>query len=70
MPGTVVRVLAEAGASVTSGQPLIVLESMKMERTMTAPGDGTVIDLNVRPGDQIDAGRVLAVVDPVTRRGV
>jgi acetyl/propionyl-CoA carboxylase alpha subunit len=62
MPGSVVRVLAEAGAAVTAGQALVVLEAMKMEHTVTAPVDGTVAEMNVGPGDQVDTGQVLAVV--------
>jgi acetyl/propionyl-CoA carboxylase alpha subunit len=63
MPGSVVRVLAEAGAAVTAGQALVVLEAMKMEHTVTAPVDGTVAEVNVGPGDQVDTGQVLAVVE-------
>jgi propionyl-CoA carboxylase alpha chain len=40
MPGSVVRVLAEAGSAVTAGQPLLVLEAMKMEHEIVAPVDG------------------------------
>lgn len=63
MPGSVVRVLVEAGAAVTKGQPLVVLEAMKMEHTVTSPVDGTVSDLRVAAGQQVAAGSVLAVVD-------
>ena len=62
MPGGVVRVLAEPGATVTAGQPLVVLEAMKMEHTVVAPVDGTVTEVHVGPGDQVDTGQVLAVV--------
>ncbi|MFC4946494.1 biotin carboxylase N-terminal domain-containing protein [Pseudonocardia sp. GCM10023141] len=65
MPGGVVRVLAEAGATVTAGQPLVVLEAMKMEHTVAAPVAGQVVEVHVRPGDQVVTGQVLAVVaDP------
>ncbi len=63
MPGGVVRVLAAVGAVVTAGQPLVVLEAMKMEHTIVAPVDGTVTEVGVAPGDQVDTGQVLAVVD-------
>ncbi|GEL22439.1 acetyl/propionyl-CoA carboxylase subuit alpha [Pseudonocardia sulfidoxydans NBRC 16205] len=66
MPGGVVRVLAEAGASVTAGQPLVVLEAMKMEHTVAAPVDGIVSEIHVAQGDQVDTGQVLAVVDEMT----
>jgi propionyl-CoA carboxylase alpha chain len=62
MPGTVVRVLAEAGEAVTAGRALLVLEAMKMEHTIAAPADGTLDELRVGPGDQVDSGQVLAVV--------
>jgi propionyl-CoA carboxylase alpha chain len=63
MPGAVVRVLVEAGDTVTKGQPLVVLEAMKMEHTVASPADGTVSEVRVTAGQQVDAGSVLAVVD-------
>jgi propionyl-CoA carboxylase alpha chain len=63
MPGSVVRVLVEAGAAVAKGQALVVLEAMKMEHTIAAPADGTVSQVGVAPGQQVDAGAVLAVVE-------
>ncbi|WP_328527845.1 biotin/lipoyl-binding protein [Nocardioides sp. NBC_00368] len=65
MPGSVVDVLAEAGSDVTEGQPLLVLEAMKMQHTVTAPTDGVLTQINVTPGTQVAAGEVLAVVEPV-----
>ncbi|MDQ2815051.1 MAG: biotin/lipoyl-binding protein, partial [Actinomycetota bacterium] len=63
MPGLVLRVLADVGATVVAGQPLIVLEAMKMEQTVAAPADGTVAELHAKAGDQVSTGQVLAVVD-------
>ncbi|WP_320670443.1 acetyl/propionyl/methylcrotonyl-CoA carboxylase subunit alpha [Patulibacter defluvii] len=63
LPGTVLRVLASAGDAVVAGQPLVVLEAMKMEHEVTAPVDGTLAELPVAVGDQVDGGQVLAVVD-------
>lgn len=63
MPGSVVRVGAAAGDTVTSGQPLIWLEAMKMEHTITAPGDGVLAELNVHPGQQVEVGAVLARIE-------
>jgi acetyl/propionyl-CoA carboxylase alpha subunit len=63
MPGSVLRVGAAEGDSVTAGQPLIWLEAMKMEHTVTAPSDGVLAELNVAPGQQVDVGAVLARVD-------
>jgi propionyl-CoA carboxylase alpha chain len=62
MPGTVLRVLAEVGAVVTAGQPLLVLEAMKMEQTVTAPAGGVVAELHAKAGEQVSTGQVLAVV--------
>lgn len=63
MPGGVVRVLVGAGAAVTAGQALVVLEAMEMEHTVLAPVDGTVTGIRVAPGDQVSNGQVLAVVE-------
>jgi propionyl-CoA carboxylase alpha chain len=63
MPGAVVRVAAAQGDRVTVGQPLVVLEAMKMEHTVVAPLDGVVTALHVRPGDQVESGQALAVVE-------
>jgi pyruvate carboxylase subunit A/propionyl-CoA carboxylase alpha chain len=63
MPGAVVRVGAAVGDTVTAGQPLVWLEAMKMEHTLTAPGDGVLAELNVEPGQQVAVGTVLARVD-------
>ena len=63
MPGLVLRVLADVGATVTAGQPLVVLEAMKMEQTVTAPADGVLAELRAKAGEQVAAGQILAVVD-------
>ena len=63
MPGSVVRVGAAAGDTVTSGQPLIWLEAMKMEHTITAPADGVLAELNVQTGQQVEVGAVLARIE-------
>ncbi|HEY3995069.1 MAG TPA: biotin carboxylase N-terminal domain-containing protein [Mycobacterium sp.] len=63
MPGNVIRVGATQGETVKAGQPLIWLEAMKMEHTITAPADGVLAELNVAPGQQIEVGAVLARVE-------
>lgn len=63
MPGTVVRVPAESGQAVIQGEPVVVLEAMKMEHTVAAPHDGTVNEMNVSEGETVDIGAVLAVVE-------
>jgi propionyl-CoA carboxylase alpha chain len=62
MPGTVVSVEVETGDPVEAGQPVLVLEAMKMQHTVRAPGAGTVIQIDVEVGGQVAAGAVLAVV--------
>ncbi|WP_292651195.1 biotin carboxylase N-terminal domain-containing protein [Nocardioides sp.] len=66
MPGSVISVLAEAGSDVTEGQPLLVLEAMKMQHTVTAPTSGVLTQINVKAGTQVAAGEVLAVVEETT----
>ena len=51
------------GPQVTAGQPLVVLEAMKMEHTVAAPLDGVLTALHVQPGDQVESGQALAVVE-------
>jgi len=63
MPGNVIRLGAVVGDTVTAGQPLIWLEAMKMEHTITAPSDGVLAELNVDTGHQVEVGAVLARVD-------
>jgi acetyl/propionyl-CoA carboxylase alpha subunit len=64
LPGTVARVLVGAGDHVGAGDPLVVLEAMKMEHPVRAPWPGTVAELSVAEGAQVDAGTVLAVMAP------
>jgi len=63
MPGLVRRVLVEVGALVAAGQPLLVLEAMKMEQTVAAPAAGVVAELRAKAGEQVSTGQVLAVVE-------
>jgi propionyl-CoA carboxylase alpha chain len=62
MPGSVVSVAVGQGDQVRVGQPVLVLEAMKMQHTVTAPHDGTVTELLVSEGQQVASGAVLAVV--------
>jgi propionyl-CoA carboxylase alpha chain len=63
MPGTVVSVAVGPGQRVAAGQPVLVLEAMKMQHTVSAPHAGTVAEIDVKPGAQVAAGEVLAVVE-------
>jgi len=62
MPGSVIRVAVAEGDRVTAGQPLLWLEAMKMEHTISAPADGIVSVLAVEEGRQLSVGEVLAVI--------
>jgi 3-methylcrotonyl-CoA carboxylase alpha subunit len=66
MPGTVTRILAEAGADLPRGAPLIVLEAMKMEHTLRAPSDGRLKALKCAVGDVVQEGTELADFEPAT----
>ena len=59
LPGKVVAVLTEAGISVDKGTPLMIVEAMKMEHTITAPADGLVDEVLFAVGDSVDEGSVL-----------
>jgi pyruvate carboxylase subunit B len=56
MPGVVVEVLVEPGQEVAEGQPLLILEAMKMQNEIPAPGDGVVKDLHAAAGAAVGAG--------------
>ncbi|MCL4714064.1 MAG: ATP-grasp domain-containing protein [Hyphomonadaceae bacterium] len=60
MPGKIVSVAAKAGAKLKKGDPILVLEAMKMEHTLTAPFDGALAELNAKVGAQVSEGVVLA----------
>jgi propionyl-CoA carboxylase alpha chain len=62
MPGTVVSVAAVVGDRVEAGQPVLVIEAMKMQHTVSAPEAGMITELDVAPGRQVAAGEVVAVV--------
>jgi acetyl-CoA/propionyl-CoA carboxylase biotin carboxyl carrier protein len=62
MSGTVVKWLVEPGAEVAAGDPVVVLEAMKMETQVAAHRDGTVTDVRARSGGVVIAGAVLALI--------
>jgi acetyl-CoA/propionyl-CoA carboxylase biotin carboxyl carrier protein len=63
MPGTVVSVKVSRGDPVRSGQPVLIVEAMKMEHTLAAPHDGVVAELNAAAGQQVALDEVLAVIE-------
>ncbi|QWF82332.1 acetyl/propionyl/methylcrotonyl-CoA carboxylase subunit alpha [Amycolatopsis sp. CA-230715] len=64
MPGSVLVVKVARGDAVSAGTPLMVVEAMKMEHTITAPVDGVVSELHVRAGQQVALDEPLAMVIP------
>jgi 3-methylcrotonyl-CoA carboxylase alpha subunit len=64
MPGKVIAFLAQPGQAVKQGQPLAVMEAMKMEHTIAAPRDGTIAQLLYAVGDQVVEGEDLLTLAP------
>ena len=68
LPGTVVALLAEEGATLEKGAPILTLEVMKMEQTLRAPYAGVLKKIKCKVGDIVGEGVELAEVEPVTPR--
>lgn len=64
MPGTVLKIFVEAGDVVAKGDPLLILEAMKMEHQIAAPHAGTVTALHCTEGELVQAGFDLISVEP------
>ena len=62
MPGTILDVKVQAGASVKRGDVLLILEAMKMENEITAPHDGTVLQIAVQKGASVSTGDLLLII--------
>ncbi|WP_303674647.1 acetyl-CoA carboxylase biotin carboxyl carrier protein subunit [Vampirovibrio chlorellavorus] len=62
MPGTVLKILAQPGDNVAANQPLIIMESMKMEMTLTLPAAGMVKTVRCEAGQLVDMGALLMQV--------
>jgi acetyl-CoA/propionyl-CoA carboxylase biotin carboxyl carrier protein len=63
MQGTIVKILVEVGDTVEAGQPVCVLEAMKMENQITADKAGTVKEVKVAAGDSVGSGDVVMVIE-------
>ena len=63
MPGKVSSVHVVPGDSVQAGQPLVIMEAMKMEHTITAPVASAVSEVRCAVGDQVDNGQVLVILE-------
>ena len=67
MPGTLLAVHVAVGDVVSTGQPVLVVEAMKMEHTVTAPVDGTVTELTAKAGQQVRMDETLAVIGSIAQ---
>ena len=63
LPGKIVQVQVEVGGSVSKGDPLLILEAMKMEHTITAPRDAVIAALPFAPGEQVEEGAELVMFE-------
>lgn len=59
MPGLIIDLKVKAGDVVKSGDPLLILEAMKMENIIKSPGDGTVKNVRAKKGDSVEKNQVL-----------
>jgi biotin carboxyl carrier protein len=64
MPGKVVKIAVAAGAAVSEGQGIVILEAMKMENEIPSPIDGVLTEIAVSEGQTVEAGATLFVVEP------
>ena len=64
MPGAVTQVLVREGDAVSAGQPLVIVEAMKMEHVVRAPRAGIIKTLHVQPGAQVESGAIVAEIGP------
>ena len=62
MPGTILSINVQSGASVKRGDTLMILEAMKMENEIVSPCNGTVASVNVSQGATVETGAVLCVI--------
>ncbi len=63
LPGKIVQVQVEVGTSVGKGDPLLILEAMKMEHTITAPRDAVIAGLPFASGEQVEEGVELVIFE-------
>ncbi|HEY1820820.1 MAG TPA: biotin carboxylase N-terminal domain-containing protein [Trebonia sp.] len=68
MPGTILAVHVAVGDTVSAGQPVLVVEAMKMEHTVTAPLDGVITELTAKAGQQVPMDETLAVIEAAVAR--
>jgi len=59
MPGLVIDLKVTTGDTVKAGDPLLILEAMKMENILKSPGDGTIKNVKIKKGESVEKGQVL-----------
>ena len=59
MPGLIIDVSVEEGQSIKKGDPLLILEAMKMENVIKSPADGTIAKVHIKQGDSVEKNQVL-----------
>jgi len=64
MPGKITKILKKSNESVKRGEPIIVMEAMKMEYTLKADGDGQITAINCQLGEQVTLGKTLVHIQP------
>lgn len=63
MVGKIVSVEVKPGDSINENDPIVILEAMKMEMPVPSPASGTVKEVLVNPGDEVEADKVIAVIE-------
>ncbi|MBW1659257.1 MAG: acetyl-CoA carboxylase biotin carboxyl carrier protein subunit [Deltaproteobacteria bacterium] len=63
MVGKIVSVEVKPGDSINENDPIVILEAMKMEMPVPSPASGTVKEVLVNPGDEVEADKVIAIIE-------
>ncbi len=63
MPGSIVKVEVSVGQEINEGEPILIIEAMKMETTLFSSISGVVTEVNVQPGEQVPADKILAIIE-------
>ncbi len=64
MPGTILQINAKPGDTIEADQSIIIMESMKMEMSLTSPRKGVIASITCEPGDMVSMGDILATLTP------
>lgn len=64
MPGKILELLISDGESVEEGQPVLILEAMKMENELKSPSNGVVSKLHIQQGDNVEKNQILIDIEP------